>query len=279
MRFPRPRRDVLPDIEKGEAKSVGNHGPQDNTLLDLPTEIRSEVLKYLVSRQKIHLAVASTEEGAQFGWPQGRVKASKPRIRSQWCFPDCSYKFNDTLDSGSGRHSPSSRGNQAFDVLLVCRQFYHDTIHVIYSSNVFDFVDLLSFGDFATQFPIPLRRIRSLQARHKVPTLGSYSRSDPPAGLRAAVKLSWDGPAMFAHFVSSVMPQLKDMKLLFERTWMTTEYEANYSRRHAEWVRFVAQLAVDAGQPDYVRALGANWDPTLRQLLDDQIGIRRRERR
>jgi hypothetical protein len=82
-------------------------------------------------------------------------------------------------------------------------------------------VDLLAFGDFTVQFRPTLCRIRYLQARHKVPTLGHYARFDPPAGLRAAVKVSWDGPAMLLHFLTAVIPQQREMKLLFERCWMT----------------------------------------------------------
>ena len=268
MRFSRSR-SVLPDIERGEAKPIGHHLIQlESSFLKLPVEVRGEILQHLLSQQIIHFAIARTEEGAQFGWPQGRVKSSKPRIVSQWCALDCNYKFNDTHEPGGGKHYPSLRRGQALNFLLICRQVYWEAIDMLYLSNIFDFVDLLSFGDFVTQFHIPLSKIRLLQARHKVPTLGSYSRLDPPAGLRAAVKLSWDGPAMFVHFISNMMPQLRNMKLLFERTWMTSEYEAEYSKRHAEWVRYIAQLSRHVGQPEFVRALGLPWDPSL-QAADE----------
>lgn len=149
------------------------------------------------------------------------------------------------------------------DVLLLCRQLYWEAIDMIYSSNIFDFVDLLIFGEFVTQFHPVVRNIRYLQARHKVPTLGSYSRLDPPAGLRAAVKLSWDGPSMLMHFISTTMPQLRTMGLLLERTWMTTEYEAEYSKRYAEWVRYIAQLEKHTKKPDFLTALGLPWHPSL----------------
>ena len=75
---------------------------------------------------------------------------------------------------------------------------------------------------------------------------------------------------MFVHFVGTVMPHLRELKLLFERCWMTIEYEAEYSRRHAEWVRYITQLAKypGVGQPSYIRALGMPWNPDL-QALDD----------
>ena len=49
---------------------------------------------------------------------------------------------------------------------------------------------------------------------------------------------------------------------------MTAEYEAEYSRRHAEWVRYITQLAEfpGVGQPKYVRALGLPWNPHLQAL-------------
>jgi len=147
--------------------------------------------------------------------------------------------------------------------LLSCRQMYWESSDLIYGENIFDFVDLLSFGDFTTQFRPALAKFRFLQARHKLPTLRYYSRFDPPEGLRAAVKVSLDGPAMLMHFVSSVMPQLKEMTLLLERCWMATEYEAEYSRRHAEWVRYITQLAEFPGVGQPVRALGLVWNPQL----------------
>lgn len=64
------------------------------------------------------------------------------------------------------------------------------------------------------------------------------------------------------------MPQMRGMKLLLERCWMTSEYEAAYSKRHAEWVRYLTQLAKcpGVGQPRYVRALGMPWNPQLQAL-------------
>ena len=274
MRFPRSKRFKkrrLPqEVELCEAESLGErkHVSQHSPLLDLPGEIRIQILRSIFSHHLIHFFIARTEEGAQFGWPQGRVKPAKPRLQSKWCSLHCSYKFNDTHEPGRGLHDLMLAPGQAMNVLLSCRQIYHETIELVYAENLFDFVDLLPFGDFATQFRSSLPKFRHLQARHKVPTLGHYSRLDPPAGLRAAVKVSWDGPAMFLHFVSAMMPQLKEMNLLFERCWMTIEYEAEYSRRHAEWVRYITQLAQcpGVGQPGYIRALGMPWNPHLQAL-------------
>lgn len=244
--------------------------PQNSPLLNLPFEIRLQILRSILTHHIIHIFISRTDEGAQFGWPQGRVKATKPRIRSKWCSPSCSYRFNDTHEEevAGGQHDVRLRSSHALAVLLSCRQMYDEAVELLYAENVFDFVDLLAFGDFVSQFQPVLHRIRYLQARHKVPTLGHYSRADPPAGLRAAVKVSWDGPAMLLHFVVAVMPQLRQMKLPFERCWMTSEYEAEYSRRHAEWVRYITQLVKcsGVGQPQYVRALGMPWNPQLRAL-------------
>ena len=62
-----------------------------------------------------------------------------------------------------------------------------------------------------------------------------------------------------------MMPQLREMKLLLERCLMTIEYETEYSRRHAEWVRYITQLAKSpgVGQPRYIRALALPWNPHL----------------
>jgi hypothetical protein len=278
MRFPRSKRsrsrNLSQDIEVGESGPIEQQAniSQTSPLLDLPVEIRLQILRSIFSRHIIHFFIARTEEGAQFGWPQGRVKPTKPWIQSKWCSPSCSYRFNDTDEEevSGGRHDVQLRPSHALDVLLSCQQLYDEAIELLYAENVFDFVDLLSFGDFASQFQPVLHRIRYLYARHKVPTLGHYARVDPPAGLRAAVKVSWDGPAMLLHFAAAVMPQLRQMKLVFERCWMTSEYEAAYSRRHAEWVRYITQLAKcpGVGQPQYVRALGLPWHPQL-QALDE----------
>jgi hypothetical protein len=273
MRFKRLKRvkkgAVAEDVESSPIGRKDNVA-QNSPLLSLPVEIRIQILRFIFSHHIIHIFIARTEEGAQFGWPQGRVKPTKPRIQSKWCSLSCSYKFNDTheVELDQGLHDPELAPGQAMNALLSCRQMYWESSDLIYGENIFDFVDLLSFGDFTTQFRPALAKFRFLQARHKVPTLGYYSRFDPPAGLRAAVKVSWDGPAMLMHFVSSVMPQLKEMTLLLERCWMTTEYEAEYSKRHAEWVRYITQLAEfpGVGQPKYVRALGLAWNPHLQAL-------------
>jgi hypothetical protein len=279
MRFLRSKRSgkrtipqdvTLRDSEPIEQQT--NVAQSSSRLLNLPSEIRLQVLRSIFSHHMIHFFIARTDEGAQFGWPQGRVKPTKPRIQSQWCSPRCSHRFNDTHHEddipGGGGHDVELAPSQALDALLSCRQIYHEAVDLLYAENVFDFVDLLTFGDFAAQFQPALGRIRRLQARHKVPALGHYARFDPPAGLRAAVKVSWDAPAMLLHFASAVMPQLREMRLLFERCWMTSEYEAEYSRRHAEWVRYITQLAKcpGVGQPRDVRALGMPWNPQLQAL-------------
>jgi hypothetical protein len=277
MRFRRLRRSrngnvpEVVELDESDPIEQGVRGSQSSPLLNLPVEIRLEILRSIFSHHIIHFFISRTEEGAQFGWPQGRVKPTKPRIRSKWCSLDCSYRFNDTneLDEpGQGWHHLKLAPGHATGILLSCRQIYHEAIELVYAENVFDFVDLLTFGDFTAQFRPALGRIRYLQTRHKVPTLGHYARFDPPAGLRAAVKVSWDGPAMLLHFVSAVMPQLRQLKLLFERCWMTSEYEAEYSRRHAEWVRYITQLSKcpAVGQPRYIRALGLPWNPQLQAL-------------
>ena len=272
MRFGRRRRKrARLDLEQKAHPDGGisltelNHPDivQYSPLLNLPGEIRIEILRQLLSDHIIHIEIKRYDEGAQFGWPQGRVKPVKPWITAYWCERDCTYKFNDTQTPGSWRHRFSLQGSWALNVILVCRQLHQEALAVIYSTNLFDFTDLIVFGDFATQFPKPLRKIRHLQARHKVPTLGPYSRVDPSVGLRAAVKLSWDGPAMFFHYVTTALPQLKNMKLLFERTWMTSEYEARYSKRHEEWIRYILQLAAEVGQPNYVSALRMPWHERL----------------
>ena len=73
---------------------------------------------------------------------------------------------------------------------------------------------------------------------------------------------------MLLHFVSAVMTQLKEFKLLFKRCWMTSEYEAEYSRRHAEWMRYITHLAKcsGVGQLRDVRALGMPWNAELQGL-------------
>ena len=276
MRFQRLKRakkgTVAEDVELCESDPIGRQDnvAQNSPLLSLPFEIRTQILRFIFSQHIIHFSIARTQEGAQFGWPQGRVKPTKPHIQSKWCSLSCSYRFNDTHEgeSDQGQHDPKLAPGQAMSPLLSCRQMYWESSDLIYGENIFDFVDLLSFGDFTTQFRPALAKFRFLQARHKIPTLDYYSRLDPPAGLRAAVKVSWDGPAMLMHFVSSAMPQLKGMKLLFESCWMTGEYEAEYSRRRAEWVRYITQLAEfpGVGQPKYVRALGLPWNPHLQAL-------------
>ena len=272
MRFGRRQRkrarlDLEENVHLGEGVALTELNRLDvvqrSPLLNLPSEIRLEILRQLLSDHIIHIAVKRYDEGAQFGWPQGRVKPVKPRIIASWCELDCTYKFNDTHTPGSGRHRSSFQGSWALNVMLVCRLLQQEALAMIYHTNLFDFTDLIVFGDFVTQFREPLRKIRYLQARHKVPTLGAFSRVDPPVGLRAAVKLSWDGPAMFFHYVTRALPHLKNMKLLFERTWMTSEYEARYSKRHEEWIRYILQLAAEVGQPDYVSALRMSWHERL----------------
>lgn len=273
-RLKRPKSDKVPrDVERGKSRLIerpANASP-NSPLFNLPVETRLQILRSIFSQHVIHLFIVRSDEGAQFGWPQGRVKPIKSRVRSNWCSPSCSYKFNDTHEPGRGRLQLAS--GQAIDVLLSCRQICDEAIELVYAENVFDFVDLLTFGDFTTQFHASLAKIRYLQARHKVPTLGHYSRFNPLAGLRAAAKVSWDGPTMLLHFAGAVMPQLRGMKLLLERCWMTSEYEAAYSKRHAEWVRYLTQLAKypGVGRPCYVRALGMPWNPQL--MRDFGIGL------
>jgi hypothetical protein len=226
------------------------NGGQNSPLLNLPCEIRLQILRSIFSQHIIHFFITRTEEGAQFGWPQGRVKSTKPQIRSKWCSLDCSYRFNDTHvldDLGQGQHHLKLAPGNAIEILLSCRQIYREAIELVYAENIFDFVDLLSFGDFTAQFRSAVNRIRYLQTRHKVPTLGYYARFSPPAGLRAAIGVSWEGPVVFLDFVSARMPQLRGLKLLFERCWMTSEYEAEYSRRHEEWIRLISQLELCQG--------------------------------
>ena len=221
-------------------------------LFALPGEIREEIFRQLLTGHIIHILAERFNEGPQFGWPQGRVKSNKPRIKSEWCLRDCTYKFNDDGEPGTGRHDFNMDGQWALSVLLTCRQLYQETAGLIYYENVFDFVDVLTFGDFITQFEPLARRIRYLQIRHKEPTLGFYSQRERPASLLAAVRLSYQGPAMLLHFLNLEMQQLKEMKIQFERTWMTTEYEAGATRRHAEWVRFLEQLAELLGESNSI---------------------------
>jgi hypothetical protein len=184
-RLKRSNSDKVPrDVERGKSGLIARpaNASPNSPLLNLPVETRFQILRSVFSQHVIHLFIVRSDDGAQFGWPQGRVKPIKSRVRSNWCSPSCSYKFNDTHEPGRGRHDLQLASGRAIDVSLSCRQIYDEAIELVYAENVFDFVDLLTFGDFTTQFYAFLAKIRYLQARHKVPTLGHYSRFDPPAG-------------------------------------------------------------------------------------------------
>jgi hypothetical protein len=128
MRFRRPRRSRNgkgpQGVELGESEPIEHHAnvPQNSRLLNLPVEIRLQILRSIFSQHIIHFFIALTDEGAQFGWPQGRIKPTKPQIQSKWCSLGGSYRFNDTheLDQpGQGRHDVKLTPSQAIDILPV----------------------------------------------------------------------------------------------------------------------------------------------------------------
>jgi hypothetical protein len=253
MRIRRPRKGKR-NVEQGTdvaPENVQSPIVQDSLLLNLPSEVRVLILRNILSQHTIHLSAHRFSEGAQFGWPQGRTKPIKPRINSRWCSRDCPLE-HDYDDDAS--HSGAFPGGQAMRLLLVSRQIYLEALEIVFSSNVFSFGDLLIFGDFAAQFPVAIKRIQVLHQRHEIPRISppSYTSIQVPAGLRLAVQLSWDGPAMLAFFAGEAMSQLREMRIELADN-ERSDYAYGYIQIHAAWLRYIAQLARYVGQPDFIR--------------------------
>ena len=216
-------------------------------LLDLPGEIRIEILRYFLSQNVVHFDQNPQVIGRQFGWPAGYSPHSKFCVK--WCsLQECSnYNTGLTL----GHHHPTLPPGFALGLLLVCRQIYYEAIAMLYSENIFDFSDILTFGDFVAQGIAPIQKIRKLQVRYWLPVLPGDAMLHPQRGVRVAVRLSYEGAAMFMHFVSKMMPQLRDTKLSFDGHRRPSAYMTDHSQRRTEWARFITQLAEHAGRPDF----------------------------
>ena len=224
-----------------------------STLLSLPAEIRLEILGHIVGGWLIYFSENRSVRGDDSVWSEGRLSKDISKLKVRWLPVENIVITDRELEDGDWSN-PS-----VLQLLLTCRQMYREAMHMLYADNVFDFDNILTFGDLAEHSSFAIKRIRILQVRHIMPIVSEYNQAHPPRGLPTAIKSSWDGPAMFLHFVSQIMPQLQELILTYEEHWLGASYAIEYHRRHVEWIRFVDQLAEYTGRPDFIIRSGIRY--------------------
>ena len=238
---------------------------QDSALLDLPAEISIEILRYVVFQQVIHFIGNDGVErsGSRRQKPLKAIPSSRFQVR--WCDATCTYidAIGDPWNRCEATHQLLVPRSHAPAVLFVCRRFRQEAVEILYAESLFDFENVLLFGDFAARSAYAVGKIRKLQVRHTMPQSAfAYPSGTIPPGRRAAVNLSWDGPAIFIYYTSLMMPQLRQMKLIIERNCQL-DYNNDFAQIYADWLRFISQLAKHVGQPDFVSSAGVSY---LREL-------------
>ena len=224
-----------------------------NALLSLPGELRLEILRHIVGGWLIYFSENRSVRGDDSVWSEGRLSKNNKKLKVRW-IPAENVIITDR-EFGQGDWSNPS----VLRLLLTCRKLHREAAYMLYTDNVFDFDNLLTFGDLAEHSSFAVKHIRILQVRHVMPIVSEYNQAHPPRGLPAAVKSSWDGPIMFLHFVSQVMPQLQDLILTYEEHWLGASYAIEYHRRHVEWIRFIDQLVEYTGRPNFLIRSGNRY--------------------
>lgn len=239
---------------------IRGHGTLESSLLSLPSELRVEILRYLISKRVIYMSENRSMRGKDSLWSHGKLHSDISKLRVR-CHPledpKSSFERQEATNVSieTVEDSTETSLTVATSLLLSCRQLYREAVAILYSENVFSFDNILTFGDLAEYSPYAILHIRRLSVRHIVPSISAYALANTPRGQAIAVRASDDGPVMFLHFVKQVMPQLQDMELSYVRKdWMANSYQVEYARRAAEWSRFVSQLLQYCDRPkDFFR--------------------------
>ena len=164
----------------------------------LPPEIRLEIYKYVLGSNLLHLVRKETK----ISHVRCRASSSTDFVRT--CRPSAA-STEDRILPGS-----SSNGNLA--LVKTCRQVYHETIDVLYATNVFDVDDPRLFIHFSQSIrPQCMARITTLQVYCPMgcppwdPHTYAYPVKNPPYD-----KLTW---REFWHVIRVRMAGLTDLSV------------------------------------------------------------------
>ncbi len=255
---PGPSQPVSKNDHNIELKSLAHDQPtsphieQHSALLALPFELRLEILHHLIGSRVIYFSENRSIRGSDSVWAHGKLETDISKLKVRWWPLEESIIAPDPMVTDV-QIADTEKPSVVIPLLLSCRQIYYEAVEMLYEDSLFDFDNILTFGDLSEHSPYAIKHIRRLFVRHILPSISAYAMANPPRGLPIAIRSSEDGPVMFLYFIQQAMPQLASMELSYESDWMANSYQIEYGRRFAEWARFNDQLARYCGRPGFIQ--------------------------